>query len=255
MQNDFDGADHFFIKYGYSDLCRGIDGLVALVNQEMELPPFSNSLFLFCGRRGDRIKVLHWEGNGFMLLYKRLESDSVQCLWRESGAKALTLQKYRWLMEALRLANHKRFGVSSEKSRENLMERLSFLFNEAEVFAAAAEREDVTTEVVAHGQNRKHEYTMDTIPEDLPVERIKHRLEGEDIVCPRCGETVAEIGAEVVKRLRIIPLRPTWSSMFIIATPAATAGKPISRRRWSRLPMRRASFPIVLPRQRPLPIL
>ena len=45
---------------GERGLCMGIDGLAALVKQEMELDPFSNSLFLFCGRRSDRIKALYW---------------------------------------------------------------------------------------------------------------------------------------------------------------------------------------------------
>ena len=114
-------------------------------------------------------------------------------------------QRIEGLMEALRLANHKRFGASSEKSEDTLMEQLSFLFNEAEVFAAAAEKEEVT-EVAAHKRRKKNnDYTLDSIPEDLPRERIEHRLEGEDLVCPQCGETMTEIGTEVVNKLRIIP--------------------------------------------------
>ena len=101
MLNDFTGADHIYIKCGYTDLRRGIDGLAALVKQEMELDPFCNSLFLFCGRRRDRIKALYWEGNGFVLLYKRLESGSFQWPRKESEAKALTPRQYRWLMEGL----------------------------------------------------------------------------------------------------------------------------------------------------------
>ena len=113
------------------------------------------------------------------------------------------------LMEALRLATHKRFGASSEKSEETLMEQLSFLFNEAEVFAAAAEKEEETTEVAAHKRRKKNnDYTMDTLPENLPVERIEHRLEGEELVCPQCGETMTEIGTEVVNKLKIIPAQP-----------------------------------------------
>ena len=46
---------------------------------------------------------------------------------------------------------------------------------------------------------------MDSIPEDLPVERIEHRLEGKELVCPACGDTMTEIGTEVVNKLRIIP--------------------------------------------------
>ena len=89
-------------------------------------------------------------------------------------------QQIEGLMEALRLANHRRFGASSEKSEETLVEQLSFLFNEAEVFAAAAEAEDAT-EVAGHKRRkRNNDYTMDSIPENLPVERIEHRLEGEE---------------------------------------------------------------------------
>ena len=115
-------------------------------------------------------------------------------------------QQIEGLMEALRLAKHKRFGASSEKSEETLMEQLSFLFNEAEVFAAAAEAEDASTEVAGHKRRKKNDdYTMDSIPENLPVERIEHRLEGEDLVCPACGNTMTEIGTEVVNKLKIIP--------------------------------------------------
>ena len=78
MLTDFTGADRVYIACGYPDLRRGIDGLAALVQQEFQLDPFTNTLFLFCGRRRDRIKALYWEGNGFVLLYKRLEAGSFQ---------------------------------------------------------------------------------------------------------------------------------------------------------------------------------
>ena len=110
------------------------------------------------------------------------------------------------LMEALRLARHKQFGASSEKSEDSLMEQLSFLFNEAEVFSAAEkETTENTTVVAAHTRHKKHEYTLDSIPEDIPKERVEHRLEGEDLVCPQCGDTLTEIGTEVVNKLKIIP--------------------------------------------------
>ena len=110
------------------------------------------------------------------------------------------------LMEALRLARHKQFGASSEKSEDTLTEQLSFLFNEAEVFAAAEkETSENVTVVAAHTRHKKHEYTLDSIPEDVPKERIEHRLEGEDLVCPQCGDIMTEIGTEVVNKLKIIP--------------------------------------------------
>ena len=65
MLNDFTGADQVYIARGYTDLRKGIDGLARLVQQQFELDPFTNTLFLFCGRRRDRIKGLYWEKDGF----------------------------------------------------------------------------------------------------------------------------------------------------------------------------------------------
>ena len=69
------------------------------------------------------------------------------------------------LMEALRLARHKQFGASSEKSEDTLMEQLSFLFNEAEVFSAAQKEEENVTVVAAH----KQIYTAFKLRDFLPL--------------------------------------------------------------------------------------
>ena len=99
MLNDATCFKAVYIVCGYTDLRRGIDGLAGLVQTRFKLDPFQNALFLFCGRRKDRIKGLYWEGDGFVLLYKRLESGSFQ--WPRNGeeARQLTAQQYRWLME------------------------------------------------------------------------------------------------------------------------------------------------------------
>ena len=57
MLGDISGVEHIYLACGYTDLRRGIDGLAQLVQQQFSLDPFSNSLFLFCGRRCDRIKA------------------------------------------------------------------------------------------------------------------------------------------------------------------------------------------------------
>ena len=103
MLSDFTGAEKVYIACGYTDLRKGIDGLATLVQSQFQLNPFTNTLFLFCGRRKDRIKALYWEGNGFVLLYKRLESGSFQ--WPRNGeeVRKLTAQQYRWLMEGLQI--------------------------------------------------------------------------------------------------------------------------------------------------------
>lgn len=111
------------------------------------------------------------------------------------------------LTEALRLARHKRFGASSEKTDESGMEQLSFLFNEAEVFSAVEKEEPEVTNVAGHKRHKKHIYTLDTIPEGIPTKQVEHRLKDEALVCPQCGDTMTEIGKEVVKTLEIVPVQ------------------------------------------------
>ena len=102
MLNHFK-PDHTYIACGYTDLRMGIDGLANTVKEQFNLDPFTNTLFLFCGRRCDRIKGLFWDGDGFVLLYKRLERGSFQ--WPRNGdeVRELSAQQYRWLMEGLKV--------------------------------------------------------------------------------------------------------------------------------------------------------
>ena len=141
--------------------------------------------------------------NAEMVTISRAEYEKLQA---QSKRISELESRVDLLMEALRLARHKQFGASSEKSEDTLMEQLSFLFNEAEVFSAAdkEEAENVTV-VAAHKRRKKHEYTLDSIPEGMATKQVEHRLEGEDLVCPQCGDTMTEIGKEVVRTLEIIP--------------------------------------------------
>ena len=101
MLNDFKCRCPVYIACGYTDLRRGIDGLAGMVESQFNLNPFRPALFLFCGRRRDRIKALYWEGNGFVLAYKRLESGVFQWPRSADEVRQLTPQQYRWLMEGL----------------------------------------------------------------------------------------------------------------------------------------------------------
>ena len=107
MLSDFNCACPVYIACGYTDLRRGIDGLAGLVKSEFDLDPFQEALFLFCGRRRDRIKALYWEGNGFVLLYKRLEQGVYQWPRTDAEVRQITPQQYRWLMEGLKVEQPK----------------------------------------------------------------------------------------------------------------------------------------------------
>ena len=108
MLNDANGFEKVFIASGYTDLRRGIDGLAATIKYQFELDPFQkNILFLFCGKRTDRIKGLVWEGDGFLLLYKRLNVGGFSWPRTKEAAMEITPEQYYMLMQGLEIVAKK----------------------------------------------------------------------------------------------------------------------------------------------------
>lgn len=107
MLKTFTGAEIIYIACGYTDLRKGIDGLAIIIEKTFNLDPFQNALFLFCGRKRDRLKALYWEGDGFVLLYKRLEQGSFQWPRTTKEVQNITPQQFRWLMEGLAIEQPK----------------------------------------------------------------------------------------------------------------------------------------------------
>ncbi len=107
MLNALSSDKKVYIVTGYTDLRRPTDGLAMIVKAQLQLDPYSKALFLFCGRRCDRIKGLLWEGDGFLLLYKRLDNGRFQWPRNETEAKLLTPQQTRWLLEGLKIEQPK----------------------------------------------------------------------------------------------------------------------------------------------------
>ena len=109
-------------------------------------------------------------------------------------------QRVDFLMAQMRLARHKQFGSSSEKSD---YDQLS-LFDEAEVYAGAKKPEPEITEVKAHYRKKAAE-SKERLPEDLPVVIVEHTLSEAEHVCPQCGEALRVIGKTERDTLVIIP--------------------------------------------------
>jgi transposase len=66
-------AQRVFLAVGSTDMRKSINGLSMLVEQAMELNPFSGDLFVFCNRRRTIIIILYYDTSGFCLWLKRLE--------------------------------------------------------------------------------------------------------------------------------------------------------------------------------------
>lgn len=100
MLKNATGFRHIYLRCGYTDLRRGIDGLAMTIRGELELDPYEQgSIYLFCGRRADRIKALVYEGDGFTLLYKRLADGRFQWPRNETEVKDLTQKQFQALMD------------------------------------------------------------------------------------------------------------------------------------------------------------
>ena len=99
MLEDVAGIRKVVIACGYVDLRKGIDGLSMIIGDKYKQNPFEKgTLFLFCGRRSDRLKGLLWMGNGFLLLYKRFESGTLSCPRTSEEAAELTEEQFHYLM-------------------------------------------------------------------------------------------------------------------------------------------------------------
>ena len=100
MLNDATGLKKIYLAAGYTDLRRGIDGLATMIRFRFQLDPYDkNTLFLFCGKRTNRIKGLLWEGDGFLLLYKRVESGHFSWPRNSNDLRSMTAEQFHWLMQ------------------------------------------------------------------------------------------------------------------------------------------------------------
>jgi transposase len=104
---DASKIQNVYIACGYTDMRKQIDGLAAIVELQYKMHFDTESIFLFCGRKADRIKALLWDGSGYVLLYKRLAGQQFQWPRSEQELLQITPQQFRWLMEGLSITQKK----------------------------------------------------------------------------------------------------------------------------------------------------
>ena len=104
MLHDGSGVKKVYLATGFTDLRRGIDGLARIIRFQFQLDLYDkNILFLFCGKRTDRIKGLIWEGDGFLLLYKRIENGNFRWPSTQEEALEISADQYQMLMQGLEI--------------------------------------------------------------------------------------------------------------------------------------------------------
>lgn len=117
MLNDVT-VDRVYLASGSTDLRKSIDGLAVLVKEGFDLDPFSSSLFVFCNRERDKLKILHWEHNGFWLYYRRLERGRFRWPTETAASTTITISRreLRWLLDGLSLEQQKAHPVVAART-------------------------------------------------------------------------------------------------------------------------------------------
>lgn len=90
-----------FLAAGATDMRRGIAGLAAQAQNVLRQDPASGAVFVYRGRKGDRLKILHWDGQGFCLYYKVLERGHFPWPKATEGAVQLTSAQLAMLWEGI----------------------------------------------------------------------------------------------------------------------------------------------------------
>ena len=115
MLADITRCDHIYLICGYTDMRKSIDGLRAIIMEQLNKEPDGRSLYLFCGRRSDRIKAILREPDGYVLIYKRLTADGCYRWPRnKSEVRNLTWKEFGYLMDGIDIDQPKAIRMKRE---------------------------------------------------------------------------------------------------------------------------------------------
>ena len=116
MLGDLSGVSKIYLITGRTDMRKSFDGLMAIIRDTYELNPYANAVYLFCGKDKRKLKALHFDKTGFVLLQKRLDgSGRFQWPRNASEARLLSRQEFRWLLEGLTIDQPKAIRADGKK--------------------------------------------------------------------------------------------------------------------------------------------
>lgn len=104
------GSYRYYLKREYTDLRKSFDSLSGIVSSELGRNPLSGDVFVFMNRRRNQVKLLHWEGDGFSIYYKRLERGTYELpeLSKTANHVELTNDALLFILRGISLRSIKR---------------------------------------------------------------------------------------------------------------------------------------------------
>lgn len=90
-----------YVKPGITDMRKQINGLSIIVQEELDIDVFSETLFLFCSKNKKRLKILYWDRNGFCMWLKRLEKDTFPWPKNKEEVKEITKKQFKMLLDGI----------------------------------------------------------------------------------------------------------------------------------------------------------
>jgi transposase len=98
-------AAQVYLHREYVDFRKAINGLVSIIESDMQISPYEDAVFVFCNRGRDKLKVIHWDRTGFVLWYKRLEESKY--VWprgHDDAVIELSSEQLQWLLSGYNLS-------------------------------------------------------------------------------------------------------------------------------------------------------
>ncbi len=103
-----------FLRTGPTDMRKSINGLAAIIQQDMGKNPFEAGYYVFCNKTRHLMKLLYWDKTGFALWYKRLEKEKFPWPEAEEEVRQISREQMTWLLEGIDFFKaHKRVQFST----------------------------------------------------------------------------------------------------------------------------------------------
>ena len=90
-----------FLKPGHTDMRKSFNGLAGIVQNQLRLDPYSRSLFGFCNKKANLLKIIYWDRNGFCIWQKRLEKDRFPWPRDKKEVLEITAEELNWFLNGI----------------------------------------------------------------------------------------------------------------------------------------------------------